>query len=335
MQDVAPYLLIIFCAFGGFLISFYIRHKKSSREVLVCPLSSNCEEVIHSDFSRFFGIPVEILGLLYYGFLAVSYGFLIGVPEYAPLLFSYALLALSAIAFLFSLYLTFIQAFTLREWCTWCLTSAMLSTVIFLSSAVGASDGFASFLKTQREFIVVFHILSMAIGIGGATFTDILFFRFLRDFTISDWESDVLKVFSQVIWFALAIVILTGLGLFFGDAERYLHSSKFLAKMVIVGILVINGAALNLYITPRFLAMFSKSRELFESKNAVRLRRFSFALGSISLLSWYSAFILGSMRSSSVGVLQILSLYLFFLFGAVVISQIFEVRLTKKRNSSF
>lgn len=335
MQNIAPYLLIIFCAFGGFLISFYIRHKKSSREVLICPLNSNCESVIHSDFSRFFGIPVEILGFLYYGVIAASYGFITVFPEYAPPFFHYGLLSASASAFLFSLYLTFIQAFTLREWCTWCLTSAMLSTVIFLSSAAGASDGFASFLKAQKEFIAVFHVLGMAVGIGGATFTDILFFRFLRDFTISDWESDVLKVFSQVIWFALAIVILTGLGLFFGSAEEYLHSSKFLAKMVVLVVLVINGAALNLYITPRFLAMFSKNKELFESKSAVWLRRYAFALGSISLVSWYSAFILGSMRSFPIGALPLLSLYMLFLFGAVAVSQVFEARLTKKRNLSF
>ena len=138
MQDIAPYLLIIFSAFGGFLIAFYIRHKKSSREVLVCPLNSNCEEVIHSDYSRFFGIPVEILGLLYYGVIAVSYGFIIGLPEYVSPNLLYILFALSGGAFLFSLYLTFIQAFTLREWCTWCLTSAALSTIIFISSMVGS-----------------------------------------------------------------------------------------------------------------------------------------------------------------------------------------------------
>ena len=335
MQDIAPYLLIIFSAFGGFLIAFYIRHKKSSREVLVCPLNSNCEEVIHSDYSRFFGIPVEILGLLYYGVIAVSYGFIIGLPEYVSPNLLYILFALSGGAFLFSLYLTFIQAFTLREWCTWCLTSAALSTIIFISSMVGSIQGVDIFLKNQREILIGVHVLAMAIGIGIATLTDILFFRFLKDFKISIFESDVLKILSEIIWFALAFILFTGLGLFFSDTATYLHSAKFLAKIVIVGVIIGNGAILNLYITPRFLMMFTDNKDLFESPRSTGLRRIAFALGAVSLVSWYSAFILGSMGSSRASFPVLLAGYGIILCGSLLVSQVLEMRFTRMREQSF
>lgn len=129
------YLVIIFAAFAGFLIAFYISHKKRSKETLVCPLNSNCNTVIHSEYSRFFGIPVENLGLLYYGFIALTYGVFLVAPDLALLSLVVSILAFTTGAFLFSLYLTAVQLFALHEICTWCLCSAALCTIIFISAA--------------------------------------------------------------------------------------------------------------------------------------------------------------------------------------------------------
>ncbi|MEX2008266.1 MAG: vitamin K epoxide reductase family protein, partial [Candidatus Spechtbacterales bacterium] len=43
-------------------------------------------------------------------------------------------LAASAAAFVFSAYLTFLQAVVIRDWCSWCLISATISTIIFAFS---------------------------------------------------------------------------------------------------------------------------------------------------------------------------------------------------------
>lgn len=331
MQNIAPYLLIIFCAFGGFLISFYIRHKKSSREVLVCPLNSNCEEVIHSDFSKFFGIPVEIFGLLYYGFTAASYGFILAFPGFAPPYFYYGLVLASAAAFLFSLYLTFIQAFTLREWCTWCLTSAMLSTVIFLSSVAGASAGFIAFLAGASQILLVLYAFAMAIGLGASTLTDISFLRFLKDGEISEWEFGVLRLFSEVIWFSLAIIILTDIGIFFGDIGRYAYSGEFILKMFVIGVIVLNGAVLNLFVMPRILLSTIKQDRGNEPGPAIR--KISFALGAISLVSWFSAFILGYIHLPLADVPRMLLIYISLVLCAIIVSQIVESRFVPARRT--
>jgi uncharacterized membrane protein len=41
-------------------------------------------------------------------------------------------LIFSITAFVFSLYLTYIQGFVIRDWCEFCLISAFMSTIIFL-----------------------------------------------------------------------------------------------------------------------------------------------------------------------------------------------------------
>ena len=132
MSLIIDQTIIIFLAFGGFLIAFYLRHhKKNVKESLICPLKANCDTVIHSDYSKFLSIPLEILGMIYYGLLAISYGLLIVFPSLGTPLIVSGLIFVSVCAFTFSVYLTFIQAFVLKNWCTWCIISACICATIF------------------------------------------------------------------------------------------------------------------------------------------------------------------------------------------------------------
>lgn len=125
------HVVLIACAGAGLLIAFYIHRKKRLHEPLTCPIGHPCDPVIHSRYSRFLDMPVELLGVIYYTIVVVAYIFFLTTPALAQPFLSQTLLTLSGIAFLFSLYLTAVQTFILREWCTWCLISAALCAVIF------------------------------------------------------------------------------------------------------------------------------------------------------------------------------------------------------------
>jgi uncharacterized membrane protein len=159
------HIILIFAAFGGFLLAFYIHHKKRTHEKMVCPLKSDCDAVIWSEYSRFLGIPVEILGLFYYGFVAASHALILIMPANTPPLVLFSILAITTAAFLFSLYLTFIQAFAIKQWCAWCLMSAGLCAMIFMTSLGISEIGFVSLLSRYREFILAGHLLGMALQI--------------------------------------------------------------------------------------------------------------------------------------------------------------------------
>ena len=133
MSQTTTYVLVIFLSFGGFNIARYIRHhKKNVEEPLVCPLRANCDHVIHSDYSKFLGMPLEILGMVYYGLLAVSYGLIIIFSVFDPPIIDSILLFIVTCAFIFSLYLTLLQAFVIKNWCTWCLISFVICATIFI-----------------------------------------------------------------------------------------------------------------------------------------------------------------------------------------------------------
>ena len=319
-----PHLIVIFAAFGGFLLAFYIRHKKQSHEKMICPLDSDCDAVIYSQYSKFFGIPVEILGIFYYSLVALSYAVFLVLPELASPLVVFGVLAATTTALLFSLYLTFIQAFSLRQWCTWCLMSAGLCSTIFFAALFGTKIGFLQILEDHRGIILIFHGVGAALGLGAATITDIFFFKFLKDSRISEWEADVMHTLSQFIWFALGVLVITGLGLYLPAAGVLNETPKFLVKVIGVAVLIVNGAFLNLFISPRLIKIsFGESHD-HQAGELRNIRRLAFALGAVSITSWYVTFLLGTFRKIDMEFGPLILIYLGIVAAGVIISQIVE-----------
>lgn len=324
-------LSIVFIAFGGFLLSLFLFHKKRRKsEPFVCPLHGRCSEVIHSDYSKFLGIPVEVIGLVYYALIALGHGLVLAFPQTVSW-FDLPLLIASATAFLFSLYLTFIQIVALRKLCTWCLLSATFCLFIFGLTVMGMLEFVVPFLVEYRSVILVFHVLAMALGLGSATLADIFFFKFLKDSRISEEEAQMLSTLSEVIWLALGVVIITGAALFLPSAAAFLDTPKFLAKMVIVLVIVLNGAFLNLYIAPKLVKISFAEPHHHKEGELGRARRIAFALGPISIVSWYSAFILGSLPATNpLSFWMFLKIYVLLLVVAVTIGQFVERRLAHR-----
>jgi uncharacterized membrane protein len=318
------HILIIFAAFCGFLLAFYIRHKKRGNEKLVCPIGSDCDTVIHSEYAKFLGFPVEVLGLFYYGGIALAYGAFLAFPFLASPVLVFMVFGASIAAFFFSLYLTFIQAFALKQWCAWCLTSAGLCTGIFAAALFVSEAGFLEVLAAHHSFLFLSHMFGVALGLGGATIADIFFFKFLRDFKISEWEADILHTLSQIIWFALAILLLSGAGLYVLDAAALSANVKFIAKMTAVLVIIANGALLNLLIAPKLVKISFGEAHAHMAGELRHIRKIAFALGAISLVSWYAAFLFGFLADVSLGATSLFGAYAGALALAVLASQLLE-----------
>ncbi len=117
---------------AGFLVARHInKHKKSEEHPLVCMVGFDCHAVVHSDYSKFLGIPVELMGMLYYGLVTLFYLAILFIPGILHTALVGAMILLSSGAFLFSIYLIAVQIFILKKGCSWCLVSAGISTMIF------------------------------------------------------------------------------------------------------------------------------------------------------------------------------------------------------------
>jgi hypothetical protein len=279
-------------------------------------------------------VPLEYWGMLYYSVVFLSYLVFLIFPEVTVhRMFVFGIALATAFAFLFSIYLTAIQTLVLKHFCSWCLASAGLCTIIFSAVVQSAFFDVIPFLQNFSPILLAMHLLGVTIGFGGAIITDIFFFKFLKDARISENEEGILKTFSQVIWLGLGIIVVSGILIFISNIEYYSSSAKFLTKMFVVGVIIINGFFLNKVVTPSLTAIsFGKLKDNTDSR--VRyLRHLSFALGAVSVTSWWTAFILGNMRSSPAPLPVLLGIYILALVCAVVSSQIVEKVITSQRAS--
>lgn len=132
------YISIGFFALVGFAVSGYIFVKKQKHEKLVCFLGDDCNTVINSKYnSLFFGIPNEVMGLGYYTSVLIGVAMLsLGLQYIGPIPLLPVFLFGTGMSALFALYLLYIQYAVLKEWCEYCVASAIASIAIFVLSLV-------------------------------------------------------------------------------------------------------------------------------------------------------------------------------------------------------
>jgi len=113
----------------GFADATYLTAEHFLNRVPPCSIIKGCATVTTSQYSLLFGIPVALLGALYY--LAV----ILGVVYYfqskkRPALKAVALF--TSAGFVFSLWFVYLQLFVIHAICAWCMFSACTSTALFI-----------------------------------------------------------------------------------------------------------------------------------------------------------------------------------------------------------
>lgn len=118
--------ILLFFIILGFSDSVFLTWEHYTLSSIGCPISPwiNCLAVTTSKYSEIFGIPLALLGSIYYLFM---FFFLSRKQK----MFNHFLLITSSFGVLFSLYLIYIQAFAIGLFCLYCLASALISFIIF------------------------------------------------------------------------------------------------------------------------------------------------------------------------------------------------------------
>ncbi len=161
----------------------------------------------------------------------------------------------------------------------------------------------------------ILHIVGVAIGVGGATISDIFFIRILKSRKITKEQFADLEVLSRVVWAGITLLIVSGIGFLWkmyatSGSIGILNSDKFVVKLMIVGVIVLNGLVFRYKIFP-------KIKSAIGQKNGLKRYINWFAVtGAISITSWYTIVIYSVIR----GVTQTFTVWLSLYIAAVVVA---------------
>jgi uncharacterized membrane protein len=117
-------LCLIGIGIGGYLTYVHYEGLK-----VLCLSSGGCETVQSSRYAKLAGIPVATLGLA--GYVAILASLAVRGETGRAVGFGLAL-----VGFLFSMYLTYREAFTIHAYCQWCLGSAALMTALAILTGI-------------------------------------------------------------------------------------------------------------------------------------------------------------------------------------------------------
>lgn len=287
------FITLLVIALSGFGILFYAflqRRKKKGKDLPKDPEKD--DPILHIRNKLFFEIPVEKILLGYFIIVTLTYlvKFIMDIRVGG---IDLAILYLSGLTLFLGIYKMSMSVGVVNKFHPWLLFSMAFSLIIFIAVYTGMPMDIREFLEDTREYNLTIHLLGLAMGLGGTLVVDIMFTHFMRNYTISARESVIMHLISQMIIFGIFLLILSGFALYLPAAESFNENPRFIMKMIVVLVVIINGGVLNLYLTPKMkkISLVDDEKHRYE-----KLTRISFALGAISIVSWLSAFLLAMLK---------------------------------------
>lgn len=122
IAKLRPVMLVL--AVAGLAVAAYLTYVHYAGVRPACTAGQSCIKVQTSQWSRLAGVPVALIGLL--GYAAIVGSLLAPDGEESHL----ATLALTLVGFGFSAYLTFRELYSIHAICEWCVSSAVIMTLL-------------------------------------------------------------------------------------------------------------------------------------------------------------------------------------------------------------
>lgn len=140
--------------------------------------------------------------------------------------------------------------------------------------------------------LVALHAIGFAFGVGGATSSDLVFLRSIKNGKVSRDQYDLIKTLSAIVWTSVVVLLVSGVALMalqqyeIGEVPRY-QWSWFQLKVLAFAFVVANGVVFHFGVFPIVRKSIGKSFRTSKMKRRYPL----FAItGAVSIVSWYTAF---------------------------------------------
>jgi len=175
-----------------------------------------------------------------------------------------------------------------------------------------------------HQIALGFHLIGFALGLGGATISDITFFRAIRRGTLSEEAFRFLHTLSKVIWIGLGTLILSGLVIFAliyseQGSLPMLASPRWQTKLILVLVVLLNGLFFKYKI---FSLLKGLVGQTLSSNNIGAIAGKLSLSGTVSILSWYSILVVTLLpRTFRPPLYYFFGVYLILLIAGLIISR--------------
>lgn len=135
MKRLYRILIIFVAALVGLVDALYLLAHRISGEPLSCGASGGCNIVAASPHSVLFGVPLSLLGVLFYfGIIVLVAMRTLPLRTYLEYIMPYkrALRVYASAGLASSLYFMYLQAYVIEAWCRYCILSAFTTVIIFI-----------------------------------------------------------------------------------------------------------------------------------------------------------------------------------------------------------
>jgi uncharacterized membrane protein len=144
-----PGWVIPLLAVAGMGVALYLSYIEITKTEAICGPVGNCNSVQESPYAILFGVlPVGVLGAI--GYLAILIAWLLQQfgPQSLKKLGALSIWGFAWFGLLFSIYLTFLEPFVIGATCAWCITSAIVMTLMLLAATAPAKAS----MKYDEDF---------------------------------------------------------------------------------------------------------------------------------------------------------------------------------------
>ncbi len=175
------------------------------------------------------------------------------------------------------------------------------------------------------EIIVLIHVLAVIVAVGTVSVTDYLHLVSLKRKKLEKNLKIVYPRLSNMINSSLILIILTGIVLVLMNPSL-VFKSLFVLKMVLVGVVSLNGLFLQKVVSPNL------DKCIIGTKHCSSSLLYSVAIsGSVSIVTWFSIIILAFTKNMGYTWKQFVCYYLAVLAIAIVVSYTVERKARKWR----
>ncbi|MFM8394170.1 MAG: vitamin K epoxide reductase family protein [Acidobacteriota bacterium] len=128
LKERTRYGLAMLCSLVGLGDALYLTVQHLTGQSVRCAIVTGCSAVLSSRYSTFGGLPTAIYGVGAY-FLAFS---LATLALFGSVMAIHLLRLTVTGMFVGTLGLLYLQAFVIKAFCTWCLVSAAMTTLLVI-----------------------------------------------------------------------------------------------------------------------------------------------------------------------------------------------------------